>query len=187
MFVLRISTSAPLQFQQLLSVLSEADPQLADVLKKQFPVWGPLAHHSTAVDLFGFPLERPCESTPLTSWLARQSPFHLTSQQLVHFKNVFRLCVSIANATLFVLNNQYCFRRARLLSLLKLFSEMKSWWSVTCKKQRCNVTAYIIKLTKNIKLKFTTSSTCQFHALLSRGSSLHPLDNNQICIAGLFN
>lgn len=31
-------TPAPLQFQQLLSMLSEAQPQLADVLRKQFPV-----------------------------------------------------------------------------------------------------------------------------------------------------
>lgn len=36
MFALPVN---PLQFQQLLAMLSEADARLADVLKKNFPVW----------------------------------------------------------------------------------------------------------------------------------------------------
>lgn len=73
--------SLPLvQFQHLQSMLSEADPQMADMVRKQFPVWGAQqisVQHSSRlssllfiaasvsppkilphVKLFGFPLER---------------------------------------------------------------------------------------------------------------------------------
>lgn len=58
-----------MQFQHLQSMLSETDPQLADMVRKQFPVWGAQqisVQHSSRlppkillrVILFRFPLQR---------------------------------------------------------------------------------------------------------------------------------
>lgn len=89
-----VSTLPPflplVQFQHLQSMLSETDPQLADVVRKQFPVWGTqqisVQHSSRLSLLFFFTSPKILPQVMLTTWISdgktRQGFHSITSDKL---------------------------------------------------------------------------------------------------------
>lgn len=116
------------QFQHLQSMLSETDPQLADVVRKRFPVWGAQqirVQHSSRlspllfivvsistpkillqVALFGFPLERLNEwMSHHHDWLTVQQRLFATLNNILYNSVVFLFNFFFIVNAIFVLNN----------------------------------------------------------------------------------